>query len=285
MTTFLERHPISAFFALAFLISWGPILAICLPTGIPGQGTALETLLVPVYLAMLAGPFLSALIMSTVLGGRPALVRLFRGFTVWRAKPVEYAAAFLLIPMCALTALLALSLVSPDFRPGFLVMERGLSTIMLGITTGLASGFAVALIEETGWTGFATPRLLSTNSVMAVGIGFGLIHGVWHFLVTVWSAGAEYGVLITPFLFTLWLLALVVMRILIVWIYARTGSTLLAAVTHASHTGWLIAIWPRGTSPAQDVIWTAAFATLGLVAALTVLLLVPAGQRKAESSS
>ena len=70
----LERHPVVAYLALTFAISWGGILAICLAAGIPGSGEAFETLLVPVFLAMLAGPFLSALIMSIVLGGWAELV-------------------------------------------------------------------------------------------------------------------------------------------------------------------------------------------------------------------
>ncbi len=274
--TFLKRHPVAAFFVLAFLISWGGVLMITLRSGIPGRGSALETLLMPVYLTMLAGPFVSALFMSIALNGRTGLVYLFRGFTLWRAKPYEYAIAFLLIPACASTALLGLSLVSPDFKPGFLVNPSGFPSIMTGIAAGLASGFVVAMIEETGWTGFAAPRLISTHGVLSVGLGFGILHGFWHFLVTVWQAGAEYELVIIPFLVTLWLLALIVMRMLIIWIFARTKSTLLAAITHASHTGCLFAIWPPGTSPVQDVIWTSAFAALGLVAAFAVLFFTPA---------
>ncbi len=262
----LVRHPVMAFFAIAFAISWGGILAICLPTGIPGTGEALDSLLGPVGAAMLAGPFLSALIMSTVLDGRAGLARLSRGFTVWRARPIEWAAAILLIPACALAVLLPLSAVSPDYMPGFLGPQGGITLIALS----LAGGFAVAVIEETGWTGLATPRLLEGSGMMPAAVGLGIIHGFWHFLSNVWMEGAEFGLVFVPYFLTAWILAVVVMRILAVWIYARTRSTLLAAVTHASHTGGLLAIWPTATSPVQDLIWTAAFGTLGLIAVLTI---------------
>ena len=39
-TGFVARHPATTFFTLAFLISWGGVLAITLPTGIPGEGEA-----------------------------------------------------------------------------------------------------------------------------------------------------------------------------------------------------------------------------------------------------
>ena len=249
---------------------------ITLPSGIPGQGNALETLLIPIYLTMLAGPFFSALFMSIILNGKAGLVRLFNGFTIWRAKPYEYAIAFLLIPACALTALLMLFLVSPDFKPGFLTKDGGPSNIVTGIVAGLASGFIVAIIEETGWTGFVAPRVINKYGITIIGLGFGIIHGLWHFLVTIWQVGVEYELLTIPFLITLWLMALIVMRMLIIWSFSRTGSTLLAVIIHASHTGCLFAIWPPATSPVQDVIWTSAFAGLGLLAAFCVLFFTPA---------
>jgi membrane protease YdiL (CAAX protease family) len=260
-----------AFFVLAFAISWGGVLAITLPTGIPGHGDNLDRLYGLVFLPMLAGPFLSAIILSYPLGGRAALLRLFQGLTIWRAKPIEYAAIVLLIPTSSFVVLFLLSLVSPAYTPGFLTAETRFGMIALFLMGGLLVG----LIEETGWTGFGISRLLSGRSVLALGVGFGIIHGFWHLLVTVWAEGAETGLLLIPQFMTLWVLAIIVMRILIVWVYARTQSTLLAAVAHASHSGWLFAVWPPATTPVQDVIWTGAFGALGLAAVLALVHFAP----------
>lgn len=266
ISTLLGRHPVAAFLALAFTISWGGILAVTLPSGIPSSGEPADHLFGLVFGVMLAGPFLSALFLSAVLNGRAGLAGLWRGFAVWRAKPIEYAAAFLLIPACALAVLLPLSAVSTDFTPGFLGPNGGISMVALSLVAGLA----VALIEETGWTGFVTPRLLRGRTVLAAAVGLGFIHGVWHLMSNFWAEGTEFGLVFIPYFLTAWILAIVVLRILAVWIYARTKSTLLAAVTHASHTGGLLAIWPTATSPIQDLIWTAAFAVLGLIAVLAI---------------
>ena len=128
----------------------------------------------------------------------------------------------------------------------------------------------VGIIEETGWTGFTTPHLLSSRGIMPVAVSLGLIHGFWHLLSNTWAEGAEFGLVFIPYFLTAWILAIVVLRILAVWIFARTRSTLLAAVTHASHTGGLLAIWPPATSPVQDLTWTAAFGALGLIVVLTI---------------
>lgn len=262
----LGRYPVAVFLALTVAISWGGILVVTLPTGIPGRGEALDDLVVPVFLAMLAGPLISALILSAVLDGWTGLLRLLRGLTLWRANPVEYAAAFLLIPACALAVLFPLSVVSPDFIPGFLGPHGGLSMVALS----LAGGLVVGVIEEIGWTGFATPHLLSGRTLLAAALGLGLIHGAWHLLVTFWAEGPEYGLVFVPYFLAAWILAIVALRILIVWVFARTGSTLLCAVAHGSHTGGLFAAWPTATTPMQNLIWTSLFGALGLTVVLMV---------------
>jgi membrane protease YdiL (CAAX protease family) len=256
----LPRYPVLTFFVLAFAISWGGILIVTLPTGIPGRGAALDGLLVPVILAMLAGPFVGSIVLSAAIGGRAGLAGLFAGFTLWRFGWANLALATLPIPAAALAVLLPLSLLSPAYTPGFLGDGGGLA--MIGLS--LAGGLIVALIEETGWTGFATPRLLARHGVMVAAGILGVVHGVWHFMSNVWMEGAEFGMLFLPYFLTAWILAIVNMRILAVRLYRKTGgSTLIGAIVHASHTGGMLAIWPRATAPVQDLAWTAAFAGLG----------------------
>ena len=82
-----------------------------------------------------------------------------------------------------------------------------------------------------------------------------------------WFAGAEDGLFFLPIFLTAWILALVNMRVLAVRLYRKTGgSTLIGAITHASHTGGLLAIWPVAATPAQNLIWTAGFAAVGALA-------------------
>jgi len=279
--SFFARHPVAVFLTLSFAISWGGVLAVTLPDGITGDPETIDKLFVPVFLAMLSGPVLSALILTAVLDGWSGFLELFRGFMRWRAKPLEYAATCLLIPACALATLLPLAAMSPDFTPGVLSSNGGLDLIVLG----LVSGFAAGMIEEACWTGFAIRRLLAGRTIIAVGISFGLIHGVWHLPVTIWNGGAAYGYYFIPYFLTTWILALITLRILIVWIYARTRSTLLSAVAHASHTGSLFILWPTEAIPAQQLLWTSLFAALGLMAVLIIVFLSSKGNSSGQNSA
>ena len=71
---YARQHPVSSFFALAFLISWGGVFAITLPSGIPSQGDTVDRLYGLVVLPMLVAPLISALVISILLEGRAGWV-------------------------------------------------------------------------------------------------------------------------------------------------------------------------------------------------------------------
>ena len=63
----------------------------------------------------------------------------------------------------------------------------------------------------------------------------------------------------------LYLATLTAYRILMTWMFARTGSLLLAVLMHASYTGWLFVLFPA-TSFEQSLAWqTTLAAALWLV--------------------
>jgi hypothetical protein len=61
------------------------------------------------------------------------------------------------------------------------------------------------------------------------------------------------------------------MRILLVWIYSNTGSLLLAQLTHASSTGFLIMFGPSTISPANETLWFATYAVILWIPAAIVI--------------
>lgn len=42
-------------------------------------------------------------------------------------------------------------------------------------------GLLSASLEETGWTGFAWPRMSLEGSVLGAALTLGIVHSVWHF--------------------------------------------------------------------------------------------------------
>jgi len=229
----VSRHPVLSYFALAFAISWGGVILVVGPGGFPGATDQFAKLLPMVVLAMLAGPSLAGILLTGVVDGKAGLGEYFSRLLRWRVRARWYAVALLTAPLLVSATLFALSLISPVYRPGILTTTQPVSHLLLGLLTGLAAGF----FEELGWTGFAVPRVRRQHGIVATGLVVGLVWGAWHCLVTWWgssgtSGGLSMSVYLPPLLFSF----LPPYRVLMVWVYDRTGSLFVAMLMHASLT-------------------------------------------------
>jgi uncharacterized protein len=132
--------------------------------------------------------------------------------------------------------LLVLSLSSPKFLPAIIATD-GKAALLLG---GIVAGLMVGILEELGWTGFAIPTMRLRYGVLSTGFIVGLLWGAWHFLVFFVGvsnpAGNPYAGAIPLVLFMPVLLFsfLPPYRVLMVWVYDRTESLLVAILMHAS---------------------------------------------------
>jgi uncharacterized protein len=243
---YLQRHPLLVFFALAFAISWGPILVVTASRGFdlsPLQSVEGGLL----FLAMLLGPSVSGLARTALLEGCAGLRALGLRALRWRVATVWYAVALLTVPAILLVVLSILSiLINPAFAPRFQWWLFG-----LGILAGT--------FEEIGWTGFATPRLLACKSLMVAGLSLGCIWALWHLLVDFRYNAKALGAVWPLEFFITYLLALTPYRLLMTWVYSHTQSLLLAILLHASFTGSLLVLVP--VVPASlGFYWQLAFA-------------------------
>ena len=247
ISVFLKRHPVLAYFVLTFVISWGCILLVIGgPDKILRISEQFDTQLPFVIMAILAGPSVSGILLTALVNGwtglREVKSRLFR----WRLGIRWYAIAFLAAPLLMLSIYLVLSLVSPKFHLGIFAAESKFFHLLAGLVTGVMAGF----FEEIGWTGFATHQLRKRYSILNTGLIVGLPWAIWHILPALWlgfASGTLSGALSTtsylmdPFLF------LVASRVLIVWIYDRTGGSLLMAMLmHMSLTSSARILTPIG---------------------------------------
>ena len=232
-----ERFPVSTYFALAFAISWGGILVMVGigPGGIPATTEQAETLLPFAVLAMLAGPSLAGMLLTGILQGRSGLRELLSRTLRWRVGARWYAVALLTAPLLATAVLLVFSLASPAFLPRIFTAHDHVAVLL----SGIAAGLIVGVFEELGWTGFAVPRMEPRYGVLVTGLIVGILWGVWHFLTTFWGSGTPSGGL-SPAIFLPGILFAVAIlpafRVLMVWVYDRTESLLVAMLMHASLT-------------------------------------------------
>jgi membrane protease YdiL (CAAX protease family) len=211
----------------------------------------------------------AGILLTGLLYGRAGLREFRSRLLKWRVGARWYAVALLTAPLWYIAVLLALSLVSREFLPGIFASDDKASVLLFGIAVGLGAGF----VEELGWTGFATPTLLGQRryGVLGTGLIVGVLWGAWHFLTTLWGSGTSSGELSLAILLPGVLFAVGILpayRVLIVWVYDRTGSLLVAMLMHVSLTASMLILGPLATG--------AALATYELVFAATLWLFVAA---------
>ena len=234
---FIRRHPVATYFALTFAISWGGFLLVVGPGGFASTSWETDERFPLAVLAMLAGPSTAGLLLTLLVDGRAGIREVLSRLLKWRVGARWYAVALLPAPILAGAVLLALSLRSPIFQAG----DKA-AVLMTGIMAGLT-----VVLEELGWTGFAVPRLKRRYGVVTTGLIVGVLWGAWHFLQGLYISGTYAGplpVALFVALNTLGAIAqLTAYRVLLVWLYDRTGSLLLVTLMHGSLTASTIFIF------------------------------------------
>jgi membrane protease YdiL (CAAX protease family) len=274
---FIKRHPVLTYYALTFAISWGGILIAVGPNGIPGTPEQFERLLPFVVLAMIAGPTVAGILLTGLVYGRAGYREVLSRLLRWQVGIRWYAVALLIAPLLMTAIPLALSLLFPEFLPGVITKSDKASLLLMGIAAGLVAG----IFEELGWTGFAIPRLRLRYSVFTTGLIVGLLWGAWHFLVNFWSSGSPSGALSLALLLHSVLFSVGILpayRVLMVWVYDRTGSLLVAMLMHLSLTASNVIFVPLATG-VPLVTWS-----LVLAAALWVVVAAVAVANRGQIS-
>lgn len=294
MTTiraFVKRHLVLSFFALTFAIGWGGILILAGgPGGIPTSEEQFERLMPWLMLVWLAGPSVAGILLTGLVYRREGFRNLLTRMRRWRVGARWYAVALLTAPLLYVGVSLALSPTSPEYLPGILATSEKASLLLFGIGWGLIGG---GLLEELGWTGVAAPTLLRRMryGVLGTGLIVGVLWGVFHWPVNGWAGVTLSGALSVAISLLLQLFftvaGLTAYRVLMVWVYARTGESLLIAMLmHASLTASMIILPPVVTGMAYltyNLVFTAAlWVFVGAVAVANHGLLTTATASQAD---
>ncbi|WP_131684991.1 CPBP family glutamic-type intramembrane protease [Pseudarthrobacter sp. YALA5] len=246
ISSFLRRHPVTAYYTLVFAISWGGIVLTMGPGGLFSTGL---TMSIAGGAFLTAGPCVANLILTVLLDGRAGLHRLFFALRRWRVGVRWYVVALLTGPVVIWGSTLGLSLAFPEFRPNAVPAGEALTIVVAGIALGLMVG----VFEELGWTGFALPRLRRRFSILVTGLMMGLLWGAWHFPMfggtTDPSGAVPNAVVIAAFLFA-WLPPY---RVLMVWVYDRTKSLLVAILMHAPISATTFVLASLGTTATSGI--------------------------------
>ncbi|HSK06085.1 MAG TPA: type II CAAX endopeptidase family protein [Acidimicrobiia bacterium] len=215
---------VGIFFLLAFAITW----VVWVPRAINpggffdrGAGEILGTV-------WSYGPALAAVVAARVFDGRSGLRELGSRLKNWRVGWIWYVVA-ILGPLL-LVLLTGLSTVAAGGTMGEVmsdVLDEGIVSVLfflvvLALTDGLG--------EETGWRGYALPRLLEVTGAVGASLGLGVIWALWH-LPLFWTDGSSLFETSVLVLF----LRLPATSIMFTWLFQKTqGSLLLAILFHAT---------------------------------------------------
>lgn len=259
---FARRHPGLTYFVLVFVISWGGILLLVGPGGIPGRPEQVAKKMPMALLALFAGPSVAGLACTALVHGRAGFRDLLARILRWRVGVREYAVALLLAPLLVGSVLFGLSWISSAFLPAIVTADDKVGLLVFGIAWGLIGG---GLLEELGWTGFAVPALRRRRGPLATGLIVGLLWGAWHYLIAFWASGTSTGALsLASFLpgLVFYVASLPAYRVLMVRLHDRTESLLLAMLMHAIFSASMLVLQPSSIGLGAGLTWNLVLAAL-----------------------
>lgn len=243
MREHLKNNTVTLFFILTFIISWSGILLVASETGIPATAGQFDKLLPIAMIPYLLGPSIASFIMIGLTRGKKGFKELLRNLLKWKLKSSIYLMAGFTIPILSIVSLFILYQFSDLYIPDIITTNNKTTLVLSGLIYGILGG---GILEELGWTGFATSKLREKYSVLKTGLIIGVFWGAWHFLPVIWGSGDSSGNLVLskflPGLFFHYA-GLIPIRILMVWLYDRSTSLIPLIIMHATLTAFTFFIF------------------------------------------
>jgi CAAX protease family protein len=224
----VARHPIAAFLLIGIGVY---VAAVLIP---PLVETEILPFDLPFY-GVLGGIFgvgLAAFVVTAATDGRAGVDDLARRSLRWRIPVRWYLLALFGVPVAAtLFAIAIYGTEAVESPPGG--WPRALGAVVVVFVLQL---LLFQLAEEIGWTGFLQDRWQDRYSPLKLSAMVALPWAVWHLPDFFADEGLGIEQLVTaPVFLVIEFIALFFARVLIVWLYDRTGrSVLLVAIFHAS---------------------------------------------------
>lgn len=264
----IQRRPLYAFFLMAFLFSWivwiPYILAIW--SVIPTTTFSSLTFSIGTFL----GPTLAAFIVTGVTEGELGLGRLLSRFGIWRVGLIWYLFILLGIPAFGVLGIIVMPGALTSFQPpswgSFLLsyLQQFFVVFFLG----------GPLAEETGWRGFALPRMQKILGPLRATLLLGVLWPLWHlphFLTPAQHGGP--GMTLHSFLtnFALFGLSCQAFAVIFTWVFNHTGTSVFIAIL--LHTSINANLFPQ-LFPAPSIASSDLFCVIGYgVPAFLILVL------------
>jgi uncharacterized protein len=255
--SWVRQHRLTSFFVLAYLVSWTP-------WAFDAAGMSLGTPFFP------GGPLVAALVVIAVADGRRGFRELGSRLIRWRVGWVWYAVALgLPVLMVLATGVVTwwLGAPAPDLS------AIAWTDVALVLAVRMVNPTDSALGEEPGFRGYALPHLQDRWSPLASAGVLGVLTAGWHIpLVTLDNLG------------WIGLPSTVLITFLYVWLFNRTGGSLLMTILfHASQGALTFGM--LGFTEADENRASYVYFGVLVVAVVAVVGLDRAAWRKAPESA
>ena len=263
MKSVLAKHPIAAYFLIAFGWTW-LIAFTMLFTGLADDVTSPSFPFVLCGILSGIAPSIAALIVSRA-KGKDALKSLTGRMKI-KGKNGWTLITLLIVPAITIATTLISHFVIREYRFTFTA-----PVLIMGLVWPL---FA-CLGEEFGWRGFLLPRLIKRFGVMKSAFLLGIIWEIWH-LPMHYMLYRTYGAYMIPAFLTVGFLNLTLNAVIMAIIYAmNNGSLRLMVFYHYTITASAIilgALYTTQASPRGNVLETLLSCSLFAIAALVLYL-------------
>ena len=274
----LRQHPLVAFFALAYGLSW----LVWLPYVLSRNGLRVLPISYPVVIGttqvlgilpgLYLGPVTAAIVVTALTEGR-------RGLRAWRGRLLNFRVRWTWWVGAAVTVPFAV--IGATFLiPGAAAAVRPISPLLLlsYVPVLFSQIVTTAFGEEPGWRDFALPRLQRLRGPLLGTVILGLLWGGWHlplFLTADWGGWPDAS-LMQPVLFVA---GCVPLSLIMTWVFNRTGQSVpVVMLLYASINTTYTLIWPKLFPAFADAQLEYTVQLVGALAVTVVLLVVTRGR-------
>jgi uncharacterized protein len=204
------------YYVLAYAFSWCAYVPLALQaqgrfSGVP-EG---------LHLAAAFGPLLAAFIVTATTGGRAGVRDLLSRMARWRIGWGWLVAAFSPAPVFAVVVL-GMRLVTGTWEAASSFGQVAELPHLGWLSGWLAWTLTFGLGEETGWRGFALPRLQARYNARTASLILGLMWAFWH------TPAFFYNYELSLFSVLAFLVGILAGTMVLTWLYNSTGGSVLA---------------------------------------------------------
>ncbi len=169
------RYPLAAYWALACAFSW----LVSVPLALSAQGVITPPLPYQLHYLSAYGPLLAAVVVTALTAGMEGLRQLGRRYAIDRTR-LGWLALCALGPLGLFGLAVLVAWLLNGAWPDVLAIGQANFLPDLGLAAWLMWIVTSGIGEETGWRGFALPRLQARHNALVSTLLLWLMWAVWH---------------------------------------------------------------------------------------------------------